>query len=98
MLRKKLATGLFVLLVSLTGCGGTTMQDIALKAEKVKTKDELEAALGKPDKFEKYKLGASLESWTYTAVDGEVNFTVINNKVQSTVTIPKKKATSEGTH
>ena len=87
-----------MLILPLTGCGGTTMQDIALKAEKAKTKDELEAALGKPDKFEKYKLGKSVESWTYSATDGEVNFTVINNKVLSTVTIPKKKATSEGTH
>ena len=97
-MRSACAIMLFIVLLPLAGCGGTTMQDIALKAEKAKTKDQLEAALGKPDKFEKYKLGASVESWTYTAVDGEVNFTLVKNKVLSTVTIPKKKDNKEGTH
>ena len=45
-MRKAFAIVLLLILVPLAGCGGTTMQDIALKAEKVKTKDELEAALG----------------------------------------------------
>jgi hypothetical protein len=97
VLKNSFAIALLALVLPLSGCG-TTMQDIALKAEKAKTKDQLEAALGKPDKFEKMKVGVSFESWTYTATDGEVNFTVINNKVQSTVTIPKKKDTKEGTH
>ena len=74
---------------------GTTMQDLTRKAEKVKTKDQLETALGKPDKFVKVKMGISFESWTYTATDGEVNFTVIGDKVQGIVTIPKPKESKE---
>ncbi len=88
---KRFAIVLLALVLPLAGCGGNTMQDIARKAEKAKTKEQLEAALGKPDKFEKTKLGISFESWTYTATDGEVNFSVINNKVQTVVTMPKKE-------
>ena len=90
MMRKWIVTVLLVLLLPLAGCG-TTMQSITSKAEKAKTREQLEAALGKPDKFEKVKVGLSFESWTYTATDGEVNFTVINGKVQTVSTIPKPK-------
>lgn len=91
VLKRLLAFGSLLLLPLLAGCGGNTMQDLTSKAEKVKTRDQLEAALGKPDKFEKVKVGLSFESWTYTATDGEVNFTVINGKVQTVSTLPKPK-------
>ena len=80
-----------LLLMSLSGCGGNSMQDIATKAEKAKTRAQLEAALGKPDKFEKAKLGVSFESWTYTATDGEVDFGIVNDKIITVGTVPKKK-------
>ncbi|HLX60422.1 MAG TPA: hypothetical protein VKX17_03980 [Planctomycetota bacterium] len=71
-----------LLLLVMPGCGAGTTQDIARKAEKAKTKEELEAALGKPDKFEKHQLGgASGEQWTYKASDGEVKFVIVNGKV-----------------
>ncbi len=80
-----------LLLISLSGCGGNSMQDITTKAEKAKTRAQLEAALGKPDKFEKAKLGVSFESWRYTATDGEVEFGIVNDKVITVGTMPKKK-------
>ena len=67
------------------------MQDITTKAEKAKTRAQLEDALGKPDKFEKVTLGLAFESWTYKATDGDVNFTIVNDKVKTLVTIPKPK-------
>lgn len=94
MLKQTLATALLLLLLPLAGCGlvgGNSMKDIATKAEKAKTREQLEAALGKPDKFEKVKFGVALESWTYTATDGEVNFTIVNDRIQATVTVPKKE-------
>lgn len=66
------------------------MQDITSRAEKAKTRQQLETALGKPDKFEKVNmLGLDAESWTYKAKDGEVNFTLLNDKVKTVVTLPK---------
>jgi len=91
VLRKLFATVLLTILVPLAGCGANSMQDITSKAEKAKTREQLESILGKPDKFEKVKLGLSFESWTYTATDGEVNFTIVGDKVQGVVTAPKKK-------
>jgi len=70
----------FALLLS--GCGAGTMQDITQRADKAKTRAQLEAALGKPGKFEKVKmLGVDAESWTYDASDGKVTFTILNDRV-----------------
>lgn len=84
-------TVLVMLSLLLSGCGAGTTQDIARKAEKAKTKEQLEAALGRPDKFEEHKIGGvSGELWTYKASDGEVRFIIVNGKKFSTDTTEKK--------
>ena len=80
-----------LLSISLCGCGVADKQAMLKKARHAKTKADLEAALGKPDKFEKAKLGVSFESWRYTATDGEVEFGIVNDKVITVGTVPKKR-------
>ncbi len=67
-----------VIAVTLVACGKPTKRDILAKAESVGTKAELEQAIGKPDSVS--KLGP-LESWTYTASNGEVVFLIAGNTV-----------------
>lgn len=89
---------LSILSICICGCGSGSMQDISTKAEKARTRAQLEAALGKPDKFEKVNmLGMNAESWTYKASDGEVNFTILNDKVTLTATQSKSETDSKST-
>ena len=63
----RLALGVFLALL-LAGCDRTPSKaDLLKKAEGVKTKAELEKALGKPSDVEKI---GPLEKWTYKASDG----------------------------
>ena len=66
----------------LVGCGPSSKSDIIGKARDVKTRSDLEKALGKPDDIG--KLGP-VEKWTYKAKDGHVIFILIGD----TVTIEK---------
>ena len=77
------------LAIVLNGCGAGSMtkQDMVNKTSKVKTKQELESALGKPTNFN--KLGP-LETWTYQAKDGEVNFVITGDTVQLQATSDNK--------
>jgi hypothetical protein len=77
------------LALALNGCGagGMSKQDMVNKTSKVKTKQELESALGKPTNFN--KLGP-LETWTYQAKDGEVNFLITGDTVQLQATSDNK--------
>ena len=77
----------------LSGCGGNTMKDISDRAEQAKTKEQLEAALGQPKKFEKISLPVlgTGEIWTYEGSDGDVVFTLHNGKVKTSVTQPNEK-------
>lgn len=79
-----------VLAFTLAGCGRGTKQDIVKKADGIKTKADLEKALGKPDSFNKAMMG---ETWTYKGSDGDVTFTIIGDTVTPlTVTNdPEKK-------
>jgi len=83
------------LAISLSGCGGGhgTKQDIYAKAEKAKTKDEVESALGKADKFDVADLPVlgKVETLTYKGTDGDVVFTFHNGKRQLTTTTPTDK-------
>jgi hypothetical protein len=89
---KPLAATVLSLLLALPGCGAPTMQDLATRAEKARTKEQLEEALGKPSKFEKQDaLGQSIEVWTYEASDGELQFGLWNGKIKTTGTKHKKK-------
>lgn len=60
-------------------CARETKHDLLQKAELVTTKAELEQILGPPD--ERHKLGP-IETWTYEASDGKVNFLIAGNTVQ----------------
>ena len=64
--------------LTLSGCGHGTKQDILKKAEGANTKSDLESKLGKPDGFTKALM---VETWTYKGSDGEVTFTVVGDKV-----------------
>jgi Tfp pilus assembly protein PilP len=85
----RLAGAVLVLLV-LAGCGPPTKEDLLSKARDVKTRAELEKALGKPTDLS--KLGP-LETWTYKASNGTVVFVVVGDTVtlQATGTAPTKE-------
>ena len=79
-----------VLLLSLAGCGPATKEDLLSKARDVKTRAELEKALGKPTDLA--KLGP-METWTYKASNGTVVFLVVGDTVtmQATGSAPTKE-------
>ena len=61
-----------------TACGPSSKEDMVAKAREVKTRAELERALGKPDDVS--KLGP-LEKWTYKARNGQVVFVLVGDVV-----------------
>ena len=72
-----------LILCFLNGCGTPSMQDVMTKSKDIKKKDELQSVLGKPDKYEAAQLPmiGSTETWTYICSDGNVVFTIANDKV-----------------
>lgn len=50
--------GLLMIALLLTACGPASKEDIVAKAREVKTRTELERALGKPDDASKLGLGS----------------------------------------
>jgi hypothetical protein len=62
----------------LAACGPPSKHDLLSKAEGIRTKAELEQALGAPS--ERDKLGP-IETWTYVARDGRVTFLITGNAV-----------------
>jgi hypothetical protein len=81
------------LLVAFAACGlfacSESKYDILQKAQAAETKQQLEAALGAPDDVS--KLGP-IETWTYEASDGSVEFLITGNKVALETTSGKKEA------
>jgi hypothetical protein len=73
----------------LVGCGPSSKTDIVTKARDVKTRADLEKALGKPDDIDKV---GPIEKWTYNAKDGRVVFILVGNTVTiQTTDEPEKK-------
>ncbi|MBE7462068.1 MAG: hypothetical protein HS116_01130 [Planctomycetes bacterium] len=71
-----------VLALTLAGCGRGSKQDIMKKAEGISKKADLEAKLGKPDKFDKVGVGPlTAETWVYNGSDGEVVFVIAGDTV-----------------
>ena len=68
----------FLLVVTLTACGPSSKEDMLAKAREVKTRAQLESALGKPDDVS--KLGP-VEKWTYKAKNGKVTFILMGDSV-----------------
>ncbi len=64
-------------LALLPGCG-RGKEDLVDRARDVKTRAELERALGRPDDIQ--KLGP-LETWTYKARNGQVVFMIVGDQV-----------------
>ncbi|HEX6981063.1 MAG TPA: hypothetical protein VF342_17365 [Alphaproteobacteria bacterium] len=75
-LRHAAALGIGFLLVA---CGPPDSAEVFRKAEGVKTKTELEQAIGRPDEVS--KLGP-IETWTYKTSDGAVSFLITGERVQ----------------
>jgi hypothetical protein len=75
-MRRLAALAMIALLV--TACGPSSKEDMVAKAREVKTRAELERALGKPDDVS--KLGP-LEKWTYKARNGQVVFVLVGDVV-----------------
>jgi hypothetical protein len=68
----------FLMLFTLTACGPSSKEDMLAKAREVKTRTQLESALGKPDDVS--KLGP-VEKWTYKAKNGQVVFVLVGDTV-----------------
>jgi len=67
-----------VLALVFAGCGPPTKEDLLAKSRDVKTRTELEKALGKADDIS--KLGP-IEKWTYKARNGQVVFVLVGETV-----------------
>jgi hypothetical protein len=79
----KLRTALtLMLLAALLACGPPTRADLLKKTASVKTKTELEQALGKPADIA--KLGP-LEKWTYKTAGGAVIFVIAGETVTTVI-------------
>ena len=79
-----------VLLLVLAGCGPPTKEDLLSKARDIKTRAELEKALGKPTDI--FRIGP-VEMWSYKASNGTVVFLVEENaaRLQAPGTAPPKE-------
>ena len=75
-MRRLAALAMIALL--LTACGPSSKEDMVARAREVKTRAELERALGRPDDVS--KLGP-LEKWTYKARNGQVVFVLVGDVV-----------------
>ena len=82
--------GAVLLLLVLAACGPPAKEDLLSKARDVKTRAELEKALGKPTDLSKI---GPLETWTYKASNGTVVFVVVGDTVtiQATGAAPTKE-------
>ena len=86
---RRLAGFLMIALALLvTACGPASREDLVAKAREVKTRAELERALGKPDDVS--KLGP-LEKWTYKARNGQVVFVLVGDVVTLEAAGPSEK-------
>ena len=80
-----------VFAVLLSGCG-TTMDKVTDKAKGAKNRAELEQKLGAPIKSESATLnGKTVQTLTFKADDGEVTYTLEDDKIISVGTVEKKK-------
>lgn len=73
----RFAIGLIAVL-SLSGCGDPSKEDILAKAEGVETRSGLKEALGDPDDI--VQIGP-VAKWTYKAANGEVIFIITGDRV-----------------
>ena len=71
-------TSLPFITAAVAACGRGTKEDMVGKSRDVKTRDELEKTLGRPDDIA--KLGP-METWTYKASNGQVVFVIIGDTV-----------------
>ena len=71
-----------------TACGPASKEDIVAKAREVKTRTELERALGKPADVS--TLGP-LEKWTYKARNGQMVFVLVGDVVTLEAAGPSEK-------
>ena len=67
-----------IALALLAGCGPSSKEDLLAKAKDVKTRAQLEKALGKADDVS--KLGP-VEKWSYKAKNGRVIFVLVGDTV-----------------
>ena len=76
---RKLTVWLSLAALALAACSPDSKHDMLSKTEDVRTKAELEAALGAP--HDRDKVGP-IETWTYRARDGEVTFLITGDTVR----------------
>ena len=88
MIERRAVVAALAAALLLAGCDKTpTKADLLKKAEGVKTKADLEKALGKPSDVEKV---GPLEKWTYKASDGAVTYIIVADQVRLDITEDKK--------
>lgn len=83
----RLAAGAVIAFL-LAACGPSSKEDMLAKARSVKTRAQLESALGRPDDVS--KLGP-LEKWTYKARNGQVVFVLVGDTVTLEAAGPSDK-------
>lgn len=62
----------------LAGCGPPSKEELLAKAKDVKTRAQLERALGKPDNVNKV---GPIETWIYKAKNGRMVFVLVGDNV-----------------
>ena len=88
MIERRLFVAALAAALLLSGCDKTpTKADLLKKAEGVKTKADLEKALGKPAEVDKV---GPVEKWTYKASDGAVTYIIVADQVTLDITEGKK--------
>lgn len=83
MLARLVAVAGVTLLLLLSGCGDPSKHEFIKKAEGIESKAQLEKVLGAPDDVGKV---GPVETWTYTAADGEVVFLIVGDSVSLKLT------------
>ncbi|MFN7972788.1 MAG: hypothetical protein U0166_10640 [Acidobacteriota bacterium] len=84
-LKRAMGTFLILLCIVTPACKKKmSKQEIVQKSESIKTKQELERVLGKPDEYQHL---AKLERWIYHGSDGDVTFHVVGDRVMFSDTL-----------
>ena len=78
----------FLTVFALSACGPSSKEDMLAKAKDVRTRAQLEGALGKPDDVS--KLGP-VEKWTYKTRNGQVVFLLVGETVTIEAAGPSDK-------
>src|SRR5437868_208703 len=91
-MHRRAKIGLVLLPLALLAACGTSMTKVMDKAKAAKNRAQLEDALGKPLKSESATInGKTVEMLTFKADDGEVTYSLEDDKIINVGPVEKKK-------